>query len=71
MFSKSSQMAANNWEAEIGVAKVVFALGKKDVAVKLYQEAFPNLDKDRQTSILRDNDLDALRQYSGKLGVTP
>jgi len=66
IFYKSSRMAANNWEAEIGVAKVLFALGKKDIAVKLYQEAYPNLDKDMQTTVLRDHDLEALRQHSDK-----
>lgn len=35
----------------------------KDPAARLYQQAFPNLDKDLQTSCPRDRDLDALRQY--------
>jgi tetratricopeptide (TPR) repeat protein len=65
-FYKSSRMAANNWEAEIGIAKVLFTLGKKDVAAGLYQQAFPNLDKELQATCLRDRDLDALRQYIQK-----
>lgn len=63
MFYQSSQMAANNWHSEIGVAKVLFALGHKDAAMRLYQEAFLNMDVGLQTSCLRDADLDALRAY--------
>lgn len=62
-FYKSSQIASNNWEAELGAAKALFALGHKDLAVQLYQEAFPNLDKDIQTICLRDQDFDSLRDY--------
>ena len=75
IFYKSSQMAVNNWEAEMGVAKALFALGKKDLAVRLYREAFPNLDKEIRESCLRDRDLDALRSYAGasdeKAGLGP
>ena len=62
-FVKSIRLAAGNWEAELGIGKVLFAMGKKDASVKLYQEAFPHLDKELQTSCLRDHDLDALREY--------
>lgn len=63
IFHKSCQMASNNWEAELGIGKALFALGHKDMAARLYREAFPNLDADLQTSCLRDHDFDGLREY--------
>ena len=72
-FYKSSRLTANNWEAALGIGKTLFALGKKDMAVNLYRQSFPNLDKDIQTSCLRDHDLDALREYmnQGKTNAVP
>jgi tetratricopeptide (TPR) repeat protein len=63
MFYKSSRMAVNNWESAVGVSKALFALGNRDTAVKLYLQAFPNLDREIQSSCLRDDDLDSLREY--------
>lgn len=42
-------------------------MGKKDIALRLYRQAFPQLDKDLQALCLRDRDLDALRQYAAGL----
>ncbi len=63
MFDKSSRLAGDNWPALIGAGKALFALGKKEPAAQLYREAFPKLEKDLQTSFLRDRDLDGLREY--------
>jgi 4-amino-4-deoxy-L-arabinose transferase-like glycosyltransferase len=63
-YMKSSSLKKNDWMPVLGACKVYFAMRKKDVALQLYNEAFPNLSDDFKKLIARDADFDSLRNYA-------
>lgn len=65
-FAQACYLKKNNWMPLFGVSKVCFRKGRKDLAVKLYNDAFPNLSADFKKIILRDKDLDPIREYIGR-----
>jgi len=62
-YTQSSYLKQDDWMPVFGVSKVHFRKGNKDVAAQLYNKAFPNLNADFKRLILRDKDLDPIRQY--------
>lgn len=62
-FVQSSYLKQNDWMPVFGVSKVYFRKGNKDVSAQLYNEAFPNLNADFKKLVLRDKDLEPIRQY--------
>ena len=62
-YTQSSYLKQNDWMPIFGVCKVYFLKNKKELSAQLYNEAFPNLNADFKKLILRDKDLDPVRQY--------
>jgi tetratricopeptide (TPR) repeat protein len=62
-YTRSSELKKNSWMPVFGVAKVYFDRGEKEIAVDLYKKAFGNINDDFQLLILRDGELDPIRQY--------
>ena len=62
-YTKSCELKKDDWMPVFGAAKVFFDKGKRDVGKDLYKEAFENLNADFKTLILRDEELDPIRNY--------
>lgn len=62
-FTMASSIDKNDWVFAFDVAKVAFKKGYKKIGADLYRDAFPNINSDFRRDILRDQDLDSLRNY--------
>ncbi|MDD5672584.1 MAG: glycosyltransferase family 39 protein [Chitinivibrionales bacterium] len=62
-YTQSSSLNQNDWMPVFGISKVYFRKGNKDIAAQLYNEAFPNLKADFKKMVLRDKDLEPVREY--------
>jgi 4-amino-4-deoxy-L-arabinose transferase-like glycosyltransferase len=62
-YEKAINLRGTNWMPLLGICKVYFQKGEKEVAAQLYNGAFPNLDPDTKKLAMRDSDLEPIRQY--------
>jgi len=62
-YSQSSCLNMNDWMPAFGVSQVLYRKGNKKAAAQLYNDAFRNLSDDFKKLVLRDNDLNPIREY--------
>lgn len=60
-YYQSFRLAGCNWEAEMEISKVIFAMGHKETALKLYRQALPNLSPAIRAEYLSDKNFASLQ----------
>ncbi|MEK7389683.1 MAG: glycosyltransferase family 39 protein [Elusimicrobiota bacterium] len=63
-YSKAEDLTQGDWLPRIGISSVLFAQGRTQEAVRIYEEAFSRLDGEWRAEVLRDDDLKPLRAYA-------
>jgi tetratricopeptide (TPR) repeat protein len=62
-YTRARALNRNAWMPVIGVCKVYFSKGKQDAAAKAYERLVSGVNEEVRRLILRDKDLDPIRQY--------
>jgi 4-amino-4-deoxy-L-arabinose transferase-like glycosyltransferase len=68
LFIKSSEMNKNSCMPVFGVCKSIYKIGNKELAAQVYNSTFEKIPPDDKKTILRDDELNPVREYIAEKG---